>query len=168
MDTDLLNYPLCVTVLLKKTARVPDTITRESDGLVPLSPWSWTCLPFTQGRRRSDDGQLLNECQTAGENPSWSWDEKPLSSCNKRILQIAQTPIADAENTARKTVPKTRFLGDSSRDQQPIACAIWGCLGAIILSHAAHPSEAGARPVSHDCRSACTEIVHKSDSMADA
>jgi hypothetical protein len=31
---------------LKKTARVHDTITRESDGLVPLSPWSWTCLPF--------------------------------------------------------------------------------------------------------------------------
>jgi hypothetical protein len=45
MDTDLLNYPLGVTVLLKKTARVQDTITRESDGLVPLSPWSWTCLP---------------------------------------------------------------------------------------------------------------------------
>jgi hypothetical protein len=38
MDTDLLNYPLCVTVLLKKTARVHDTIIRESDGLVPLSP----------------------------------------------------------------------------------------------------------------------------------
>jgi hypothetical protein len=38
MDTDLLNYPLGVTVLLKKTARVHDTITRESDGLVPLSP----------------------------------------------------------------------------------------------------------------------------------
>jgi hypothetical protein len=55
----------------------------------------------------------LNECQTAGKNPSWSWDEKPLSSCNKRILQIAQKLIADAENTARKTVPKTRFLGDS-------------------------------------------------------
>jgi hypothetical protein len=46
MDTDLLNYPLFMTVLLKKTARVHDTITRESDGLVPLSPWSWTCLPF--------------------------------------------------------------------------------------------------------------------------
>jgi hypothetical protein len=52
MDTDLLNYPLFVTVLLKKTARVHDTITRESDGLMPLSPWSWTCLPFTQGRRK--------------------------------------------------------------------------------------------------------------------
>jgi hypothetical protein len=59
MDTDILNYPLFVTVLLKKTARVHDTITRESDGLVPLSPWSWMCLPFTQGRRKSDDGQLL-------------------------------------------------------------------------------------------------------------
>jgi hypothetical protein len=34
MDTDLVNYPLSVTVLLKKTARVHDTITRESDGLV--------------------------------------------------------------------------------------------------------------------------------------
>jgi hypothetical protein len=45
MDTDLLNYPLFMTVLLKKTARVHDTITHESDGLVPLSPWSWTCLP---------------------------------------------------------------------------------------------------------------------------
>jgi hypothetical protein len=45
MDTDLLNHPLVVTVLLKKTAKVHDTITRESDGLVPLSPWSWTCLP---------------------------------------------------------------------------------------------------------------------------
>jgi hypothetical protein len=33
--------------LLKRTARVHDTITRESNGLVPLSPWSWTCLPFT-------------------------------------------------------------------------------------------------------------------------
>jgi hypothetical protein len=80
----------------------------------------------------------LNECQTAGENSSWSWDEKPLSSCNKRILQIAQKPIADAENIARKTVPKTRFLEDSSRDGKPIACAIWGCLGAIILSHTPH------------------------------
>jgi hypothetical protein len=59
MDTDLLNYPLGVIVLLKKTARVHDTITRESDGLVPLSPWSWTCLPFTQGRRELDAGQLL-------------------------------------------------------------------------------------------------------------
>jgi hypothetical protein len=77
----------------------------------------------------------LNECQTAGETPSWSWDEKPLSSCDKIILQITQKPIADAENTARKTVPITRFLGDSSRDRQPIACASWGCLGAIILSH---------------------------------
>jgi hypothetical protein len=48
----------------------------------------------------------LNECQTAGENPSWSWDEKPLSSCDKRILQIAQKPIADAENTARKQYQK--------------------------------------------------------------
>jgi hypothetical protein len=46
MDTDLLNYPLVVSVFLKKTARVHDTITRESDGLMPLSPWSWTCLPF--------------------------------------------------------------------------------------------------------------------------
>jgi hypothetical protein len=46
MDTDLLNYFLCVTVLLKKSARVHDTITRESDGLMPLSPWSLTCLPF--------------------------------------------------------------------------------------------------------------------------
>jgi hypothetical protein len=45
MDTDLLNYPLFVTVL-QKTARVHDTITRESDWLVHLSPWSWTCLPF--------------------------------------------------------------------------------------------------------------------------
>jgi hypothetical protein len=67
----------------------------------------------------------LNECQTAGENPSWSWDEKALSSCDKRILQITQKPIKDAENTARKTVPKTRFLGDRARDRQPIACAIW-------------------------------------------
>jgi hypothetical protein len=32
----------------------------------------------------------LDECQTAGENPSWSWDEKPVSSCDKRILQITQ------------------------------------------------------------------------------
>jgi hypothetical protein len=46
MDTDLLNYPLVVTVLLKKTARVHDTITRESDRLVPLSPRSWTSLAF--------------------------------------------------------------------------------------------------------------------------
>jgi hypothetical protein len=46
MDTDFLNYPLDVTVLLKKTARVHDAITRESDGLVLLSPWSWTCLQF--------------------------------------------------------------------------------------------------------------------------
>jgi hypothetical protein len=46
MDTDLLNYPLGVTVLLKKTARAHDTITRESDGLVPLSPWLWTCGRF--------------------------------------------------------------------------------------------------------------------------
>jgi hypothetical protein len=37
MDTDLLNYPLGVTVLLNKMARVHDTITHESDGLVPLS-----------------------------------------------------------------------------------------------------------------------------------
>jgi hypothetical protein len=59
---------------------------------------------------------FLNECQTAGDSPSWSWDEKHLSSCDKRILQIAQKPFADAENTARKKVPKTRFLGDSSRD----------------------------------------------------
>jgi hypothetical protein len=51
----------------------------------------------------------LNECQTAGENPSWSWDEKPLSSCDKRVLQIEQKPIADAENTVRKTVPKQGF-----------------------------------------------------------
>jgi hypothetical protein len=66
----------------------------------------------------------FNECQTAGENLSWSWDENPLSSCDKRILQITQKLIADAENTKRKTVPKPRFLGDSSRDRQPIACAI--------------------------------------------
>jgi hypothetical protein len=46
MDIDLLKYPLGVTVLLKKTARVHDTITRESDGLMPLSPWPWTCLRF--------------------------------------------------------------------------------------------------------------------------
>jgi hypothetical protein len=51
MDIDLLKYPLGVTVLLKKTARVHNTITRESDGLVPLSPWSRTCLLFTQGQR---------------------------------------------------------------------------------------------------------------------
>jgi hypothetical protein len=134
MDTDLLNYPLCVTVLLKRTARVHDTITRESDGLVPLSPWSWTCFPFTKVGASKMMANYLNECQTAGENPSWSLDEKTLSSCDKRILQIAQKPIADAENTARKTVPETRFLGDSSHDGKPIACAIWGCLGAIILS----------------------------------
>jgi hypothetical protein len=48
---NILNFPLGVTVLLKKTARVHDTINREIDGLVPLSPWSWTCLQFTQGRR---------------------------------------------------------------------------------------------------------------------
>jgi hypothetical protein len=35
-----------VTVLLKKTARVLDTITRESYELVPLRTWSWTSLPF--------------------------------------------------------------------------------------------------------------------------
>jgi hypothetical protein len=45
MDTGILNYPLGVTVLLKTTARVHDTITRESDGLVPLGPRSWTSLP---------------------------------------------------------------------------------------------------------------------------
>jgi hypothetical protein len=39
MDTYLLSCPLGVTVLLKKTARVHDTITRESDGLVKLGPW---------------------------------------------------------------------------------------------------------------------------------
>jgi hypothetical protein len=59
MDIDFLNDPLCVTVLLKKTARVHDTITRESDESGPLSTWSWTCLPFTQGRREEDVGQLL-------------------------------------------------------------------------------------------------------------
>jgi hypothetical protein len=52
MDTDLLNDSLCVTVLLKKTERVHITITRESDGLVPLSPWSWTCVPSYPHRRR--------------------------------------------------------------------------------------------------------------------
>jgi hypothetical protein len=53
----------------------------------------------------------LNECQTAGENTSWSWDEKTLSSCDKRILQIAQKPIAHAENTALKTVQKNKVFG---------------------------------------------------------
>jgi hypothetical protein len=51
----------------------------------------------------------LNKYQTAGENPSWSWDEKPISSCDKRILKITHKPIADVENTAPKTVPKTSF-----------------------------------------------------------
>jgi hypothetical protein len=51
----------------------------------------------------------LNECQTAEVNPSWSWDENPLGSCDKRMLQITQKPIAGAENTARKTVPKRRL-----------------------------------------------------------
>jgi hypothetical protein len=51
----------------------------------------------------------LNECQTAGENPSWSWDEKTLSSCDKRILQIAQKPIADAENTAQNSAKNRAF-----------------------------------------------------------
>jgi hypothetical protein len=37
IDTGLLNYTLGVTVLLKKTARVHDSIIRESDGLVPPS-----------------------------------------------------------------------------------------------------------------------------------
>jgi hypothetical protein len=32
----------------------------------------------------------------------------------------------------------------------------------------AHPSEAGARSVSHDCRSTCTERVNQADSMVDA
>jgi RNase H-like domain found in reverse transcriptase len=62
------------------------------------------------------------------------WYEKSFCSCDKRILRITQKPIAGAENAARKTVPKTFFLGDSARDRQPIACAIWDCLGAIILS----------------------------------
>jgi hypothetical protein len=62
------------------------------------------------------------------------WDEIPLSSCDKRILKITQKPIADAEDTARKLVPKTRLLEDRARDRQPIAYAIRGCLGAIILS----------------------------------
>jgi hypothetical protein len=44
MDTDLLNDPLYVNVLLERTARVHDTITLGSDGFVPLSPWSWTRL----------------------------------------------------------------------------------------------------------------------------
>jgi hypothetical protein len=52
MDTDLLNDPLCVTVLLTKAAKVHDTTTRESDGLVPLNPWSWTCLPVYSHRQR--------------------------------------------------------------------------------------------------------------------
>jgi hypothetical protein len=60
--------------------------------------------------------------------------KKILSSCDKRILKITQKPIEDAENTARKTVPKIRLLEDSARDRQPIACSIWGCLGPIILS----------------------------------
>jgi hypothetical protein len=53
MDTVPLNYLLGVTVFLKKTARIDDTITRESDGLVPLSPCSRTCLPvysYTNGK----------------------------------------------------------------------------------------------------------------------
>jgi hypothetical protein len=32
----------------------------------------------------------------------------------------------------------------------------------------ANPSEAGDRPLSHDCQFACTERVNKDDSMADA
>jgi hypothetical protein len=47
---DLLSCPLGVTVLLKKTERVHDTITRESDGLVPLSPWSWTFILTPMGK----------------------------------------------------------------------------------------------------------------------
>jgi hypothetical protein len=35
MDTDLLNFPLDATVLLKKMARVHDMITRKSNELVP-------------------------------------------------------------------------------------------------------------------------------------
>jgi hypothetical protein len=76
----------------------------------------------------------LNEFPTTREKPGWSWDEKLLSSCDKGILQITQKSIADAESTARKTLPNTRFWGDSSRDRKSIACAIWGFLGAIILS----------------------------------
>jgi hypothetical protein len=59
MGIDLLSDPLCVIELFEVMVRVHDTITRESDGLMPLSPWSWTYLPFSQGRREEEVGQLL-------------------------------------------------------------------------------------------------------------
>jgi hypothetical protein len=71
MNTDLLNYPLGVTVVLKKTARVHGTITREGDGLVPLSPWSWTSLPLLTVGASKMMANYLNECKMSGENSSW-------------------------------------------------------------------------------------------------
>jgi hypothetical protein len=44
---------LCVWLYFsKKTARFHDTITRESDELVPLSPWTWTCSSVYSHRQR--------------------------------------------------------------------------------------------------------------------
>jgi hypothetical protein len=51
----------------------------------------------------------LNECQTAGKNPNWSWDEKTLSSGDKHILQIAQNPSRMQKIQCTKQYQKQGF-----------------------------------------------------------
>jgi hypothetical protein len=67
--------------------------------------------------------------------------------------------------SARKyALPQLKFMRDKIR-QLEAGLGVqehWSRVG----ESSAHPFEARARPVSHDCRSACTECVDKANCMA--
>jgi hypothetical protein len=90
MGEDLRNDPLCVTVLFEEDL---GTITGKKDGLVPLSPWSWTCTVYSWSARVRCQPTTQINVKRQEETPAGSWNEKKTSSCNKLILQIKENHI---------------------------------------------------------------------------
>jgi hypothetical protein len=78
--------------------------------------------------------------------------------------------LRDGAETVRMSAckyapPQLKFMRDKIRELEELGL-VYKNTGAELAMSSAHPSEARARPVSHDCRSAFTESVDEADCMA--
>jgi hypothetical protein len=100
--------------------------------------------------------QLMTECKDvfmlklAADPPA---NVKPL------VIEL-RDGTEPVRMSARKCAPpQLKFMRDKTRDLEELGL-VNKISGADEGESSAHPSEARARPVSHDCRSACTKRVN--------
>jgi hypothetical protein len=80
----------------------------------------------------------------------------PPANVNPLVIKLRDGSEPVRMSACIYAPPQLKFVRDKIHQLEELGLVYYDT-GAELGESSAHPSKAGARPVSHDCRSACTE-----------